>query len=153
MKTVTILFLLFCSQAIGQTIVQFRPENMIGNRSYNYQHIISGELSNKIRLVNFSYIDSDYKGDYNIYNIRNIGSYVFHKNWSVNIAVGLKNPGFYTTASVQFNNTHNSLKYVVLTGLTYQNGYTSESFASISYSPEISNKRRMLEQLSLSILI
>ncbi len=132
-----ILFPWLCTQLFSQTSVSYRPENFLGSRSNNYQHIIYAKISDKFSLTNFSYLDSDYNGAENLYNVRNVFSYRFLKNWSSNIAFGLKNPGLYGTVSIQLNHSYDLISYVLVTGLTYQNGFTSESFGSISFTPEI----------------
>lgn len=142
MIRIAILFMLVCSQALGQSFVQFKPENMAGQRSYNYQHIINAEVSERVFLSNFSYLDSDYKGVENIYNIRNSFSYKFFSNWSGSMALGLKNPGFYATVSIQHGKNYPSLSYIIRTGLTWQKGFNSESFSSVKYTPQITKRLR-----------
>lgn len=123
----------------GQSELQFSPENFIGNRSNNYQHIINAKVSAKIRFTNFAYLDSDYQSRLNLYNIRNTFSYSVLKNWSSNLAFGLKNPGIYSTVAIQYSRNHKAIRYFIITGATYQDGFTSESFGSILYSPKVSN--------------
>lgn len=141
------------SQVTGQSQVQFKPESLLGNRSYNYQHIINAEVSKKIHLTNFTYIDSDYILNGDLYNFRIMGSYSFYEHWSANIAMGLKNPGFYTTVSAQFKDSFRALSYVISTGLTFQDGLTSESFGSVSYVPAIRRNIKAFLRSSFSLNI
>jgi len=65
----------FFESAKSQSKLQFSPENFVGNRSNNYQHIINASISSKIRFTNFAYLDSDYQTNENLYNLRNTFSY------------------------------------------------------------------------------
>ncbi|WP_319480242.1 hypothetical protein [uncultured Draconibacterium sp.] len=123
----------------GESQLRFSPENFVGNRSNNYQHIVGVKISGKLRFSNFAYLDSDYSTKENLYNIRNTISYDLVKSWSSNLAFGLKNPGLYTTASLQHGKKYNAFSYLLRTGATYQKSWTSESFATVLYAPEISN--------------
>ena len=129
----------FFESAKSQSKLQFSPENFVGNRSNNYQHIINASISSKIRCTNFAYLDSDYQTNENLYNLRNTFSYSILNNWSSNLAFGLKNPGLYSTAAIQYSKKHKAISYIIFTGATYQKGFTSESFGSILYSPKVSN--------------
>uniref|UniRef100_UPI003217CBD6 hypothetical protein n=1 Tax=uncultured Draconibacterium sp. TaxID=1573823 RepID=UPI003217CBD6 len=141
------------SYATEEQKVYFSPENFLGNRSNNYQHIIRAEISNKIRFTNFAYLDSDYRKQENLYNIRNTVSYNILNDWSSNLAFGLKNPGFYSTSSIQFSQKHEALSYIISSGATYQKSFTSENFASIQYTPKIRNNLMLYLKSTFSINI
>lgn len=139
-----------CVYAGGESELRFSPENFMGNRSNNYQHIIGAKISDKIWFSNFAYLDSDYDTKENLYNIRNSISYNLVNNWSSNLAFGLKNPGVYTTASVQSGKKYTTFSYLLRTGATYQKSWTSESFATMLYAPKISNKINVFLKASFS---
>ncbi|MCE4564583.1 hypothetical protein INQ51_09700 [Maribellus sp. CM-23] len=145
------ILLSICAYAGEESQLQFSPENLMGNRSNNYQHIIGAMITDKLHFSNFAYLDSDYSTKANLYNIRNTISYNLVDNWFSNLAVGLKNPGVYTTFSVQYVKKYNTFSYLLRTGATYQKSWTSESFATMQYVPKISDSINAFLNASLSL--
>lgn len=139
MIMLTVIFLRTGSLAAAQKKVSFSPENFLGNRSNNYQHLVRTEISKALYITNFAYLDSDYRTQENLYNFRNTLSYSLIKGWASNLAFGVKNPGFYSTVSIQYNQKNDAFSYIISSGATYQKDFTSESFASIQYTPQIKN--------------
>ena len=139
MIMLTIIFLRTGAFAAVQKKVSFSPENFLGNRSNNYQHLVRTEISKALYITNFAYLDSDYRTRENLYNFRNTFSYNLLKGWASNLAFGVKNPGFYSTTSIQYNQKYDAFSYLISSGATYQSDFTSESFASIQYTPQIKN--------------
>jgi hypothetical protein len=147
------VLLSFCSFAVDDSKLHFSPENFLGYRSNNYQHIISAKIFEKLSLSNFTYLDSDFNTKENLYNIRNTISYTLLSNWSTYLAFGLKNPGLYTTASAQYGKNNSTFSYLLRTGATYQKSWTSESITTILYTPKISNNLTAFFKTTFSLNI
>ncbi|RIJ47435.1 hypothetical protein D1614_15105 [Maribellus luteus] len=139
------------ASAGGESQLQFSQENFVGNRSNNYQHIIGAKISEKLWFSSFAYLDSDYSTKENLYNIRNTISYDLVKSWSSILAFGFKNPGLYTTGSLQLGKKYNAFSYLLQTGATYQKSWTSESFATALYAPKITNNLTAFFKATLSL--
>lgn len=143
----------FSKSSKSQSKLQFSPENFVGNRSNNYQHIVNAGISGKILFTNFAYLDSDYQSRENLYNLRNTFSYNIFHNWSSNLSFGLKNPGLYSTISIQYGRKYDALLTIIYTGATYQKGFTSESFTTLQYTPVINNNLIVFIKATLSFNI
>lgn len=105
----------------------YHPELIIGNRSVFYQHSISTSLHSKFRFNNITQFDNEYfNNKNNIYFIRNSVSYPLHKNFSINAALGLKNPGSFSTLFINYNLTKNNFILNYSVGFTLQKKYSYE---------------------------
>lgn len=116
----------------------FSPEMVTGNRSYSYQHFIVYQINNKWSFNNVSLFDTEYNNDKNnIFFIRNMLSYNLNKHFKVNIALGIKNPGAFTTLTANYQYTSSSFRLDYTFGSTYQNGFTLEQSLILNYTPRL----------------
>ncbi|NJX16876.1 hypothetical protein [Tamlana crocina] len=114
----------------------FSPEVVLGNRSSSYQHFIGYKFNNKWTFNNVSLFDTEHKDNKNnIFFIRNMLSYNFHKHFKVNVALGVKNPGAFATLTSQYQYVSSNFKLSYAIGFTYQNGFTLEHTLTMNYTP------------------
>ena len=117
---------------------KFSSEFTFGNRSIAYQHYVRYDLSKKWSLNNITLYDTEYNSDSNnIFFVRNMLSYSLNKSFKTNIAFGVKNPGAFTTATVQYVLSTKQFKLNYNVGTTYQNGFTLEQSLILNYSKHI----------------
>lgn len=135
-----IFCILFANSSRGQEL-NYNPELLLGNRSLTYLHLIKYNFNDKLSVNNLTLFDTEYKSDgNNIYYIRNMVSYRFYKGFSINTAIGMKNPGNFATISIQYQYSKNDFLVSYSAGSTYQNGFTLEQSLALNYTPEISEK-------------
>lgn len=139
-------FLLFSTfgtlTLLGQS-VSFSPEMVVGNRSTSYQHFIGYKINDRLSLNNVSLFDTEYGNDKNnIFFIRNMLSFNLNKHFTANIALGIKNPGSFTTLTTHYQYASSSFKFNYAIGSTYQNGFTLEQTISMNYTPSLSKNIR-----------
>lgn len=116
--------------------ISFFPEVLLGNRSAAYQHYIGYRLNDSWSFNNISLFDSEYTNNQNnIFFIRTMLSYNLNKNFKVNTAIGIKNPGTFATITSQYLYTSQRLKLSYALGSTYQNGFTLEQTLLLNYTP------------------
>lgn len=105
----------------------YNPEILVGNRSIFYQHAISTSLHSKFKFNNITQFDNEYFNNRNnIYFIRNSISYPIFKNFSINAALGLKNPGSFSTLFINYNLSKNNFILNYSIGFTLQKKYSYE---------------------------
>jgi len=118
--------------------VNFYPELTVGNRSISYQHIIGYKFNDNWSINNVSLFDTEYTNDKNnIFFIRNMLSYNVNKHFKINVSLGVKNPGAFTTLTTQYQYTSSSIKLSYAIGSTYQNGFTLEQTLTMNYTPSL----------------
>ncbi|MGJ1418922.1 hypothetical protein ACR79T_04795 [Sphingobacterium spiritivorum] len=138
-KRITLTLILSCAEFIlfAQQPV-YSPEILFGNRALSYTHQISYRFSPDLKLDNLTLFDTEYGDKKNdIFFIRNSLSYSLHKNISVSTAVGLKNPGIFTSVSAQYQLLLGNFSLSYAAGTTYQKGITLEQSLNALYTPVI----------------
>lgn len=114
----------------------YTPDFVAGHRSYTYMHNINYQLNDRLKLNNLTLFDTEYTRDKeNIFFIRNTVAYSITPKLSVNAAFGMKNPGAFFSAYLQYKigNPIYSLSYSI--GTTYQKGFSLEQSVSLEYTP------------------
>lgn len=131
-----LLFTIVAFLKLNAQKASFSPDLVVGNRSISYQHFIGYKINDRWSINNASLFDTEYDNDKNnILFIRNMLSYNFNKYFKANIALGIKNPGSFSTLTAQYQYASSSLKLSYAIGSTYQNGFTLEQTLSINYTP------------------
>lgn len=121
--------------------LSYQPEMVLGHRSYTYQHNVFLPISKSWTFSNLVYFDTEHlNNDRNIYSIRNTISYTISKSFQFNTAVGLKNPGTFSTISLQYNYHNKRLFFLTNLGWYYQNGSAVEHFILAQYSIPLTSK-------------
>lgn len=119
----------------------YQPEMVAGHRSYTYQHNIFLPISKSWTFSNLAYFDTEYlDNDRNIYSIRTMLSYNISKSFQFNTAVGMKNPGTFSTVSLQYNYQNKRLFFLTNLGWYYQNGSAMEHFILAQYTLPLTSK-------------
>ena len=135
---VLFITLTFTTLASNAQNVGFSPEIVIGNRSIYYQHYVGHNFNEKWSVNNVSLFDTEYNSDANnIFFIRNMLSYTMNKHFTVNAAIGVKNPGAFATITSQFQYSASSFRISYAMGSTYQNGFTLEQTLILNYTPTL----------------
>ena len=133
------VFITLASLKLNAQSVNFSPDLVVGNRSTSYQHFIGFKINDRWSLNNVSLFDTEYDNDKNnIFFIRNMLSFNINKHFKANIALGIKNPGSFSTLTTQYQYASSSLKLSYAIGSTYQNGFTLEQTLSLNYTPIMS---------------
>lgn len=133
-----LFYITFGSLPITAQSVSFSPEMVLGNRSMAYQHFIGYSFNNSWSINNVTLFDSEYNGDKNnIFFIRNMLSYNLNKHFKANVALGIKNPGAFTTLTSQYQYIASSFRFSYAIGSTYQNGFTIEQTLMMNYTPNL----------------
>lgn len=117
----------------------YAPEILFGYRSHTYLHLVKYHISERWSINNLSLFDTEYiTNANNIFFIRNTATYQLSNNLIASTSIGVKNPGHFATASLQYrySKKHFSLRYS--SGATYQKGFTLEQSLALNYSPKIS---------------
>ncbi len=137
---IIVFYILLVSFASVNTFA-WSPELLVGNRSVFYQHSINTSINEKIKFNNISQIDNEYFNNRNnIFFIRNSISYSINKNISFNAAIGLKNPGSFSTlfANYYFNRNNFSVNYSA--GITLQKILSYEQMFIVEKNIPLNNK-------------
>ncbi|MGE8433334.1 MULTISPECIES: hypothetical protein [Chryseobacterium] len=114
----------------------YTPDLVLGNRSYTYMHNVNYYFNDRLKLNNLTLFDTEYTKDKeNIFFIRNTLAYNLNKKFSVNAAFGMKNPGAFFSAYLQYRITKPSYSFSYSIGTTYQRGFTLEQSISFEYTP------------------
>lgn len=114
----------------------YTPELVTGYRSLFYQHGISHFFSKKLRFNNLVVYDTEYRSDKNnIFFIRNTLSVTLSKPFSLQTAIGIKNPGSFATIALQYQYKTGPLHFLYAAGATYQTGLTLEQSLILEYNP------------------
>ncbi|RAJ20035.1 hypothetical protein LX77_03249 [Gelidibacter algens] len=130
---------MFCTNVSRGQELNYTPEILLGHRSLTYLHVVKYNVNDKFTVNNLVLFDAEYETEVNnIYFIRNMASYKFNKVFSVNTAIGIKNPGKFATMSVQYQYYKTDVSISFSAGPTYQNGFTLEQSLVVNYTPEIS---------------
>ncbi|MGG7467513.1 hypothetical protein ACVVIH_01345 [Chryseobacterium arthrosphaerae] len=138
MKAKLIAVTTLASAALGLNAqkLSYTPDLVLGNRSYTYMHTINYQLNDRLKLSNLTLFDTEYTRDReNIFFIRNTFAYNLSKKLSVNAAFGMKNPGAFFSAYVQYKITRSTYSLSYAIGTTYQKGFSLEQSVSLEYTP------------------
>ncbi|UEQ76981.1 hypothetical protein [Chryseobacterium arthrosphaerae] len=138
MKAKLIAVTTLASAALGLNAqkLSYTPDLVLGNRSYTYMHTINYQLNDRLKLSNLTLFDTEYTRDKeNIFFIRNTFAYNLSKKLSVNAAFGMKNPGAFFSAYVQYKITRPTYSLSYAIGTTYQKGFSLEQSVSLEYTP------------------
>ncbi|EFK56044.1 hypothetical protein ACFU8T_04725 [Sphingobacterium spiritivorum] len=138
-KRITLFLILCCADfTLFAQHPEYSPEIILGNRAFSYIHQVSYRFSPKWKLDNLTLFDTEYGDKKNdIFFIRNSLAYSLHKNISFSTAVGLKNPGIFTSVSAQYQLRHRNFSLSYAAGITYQKGITLEQSFNALYTPVI----------------
>lgn len=141
--TFLFLLILFTTATRSQNI-SYIPEMVMGNRSLFYQHGLSKNINEKISFSNLTIYDADYRNEKNnIYFIRNTVSLLLNKHISLNAALGIKNPGAFTTVAFQYFLKTPFLHFAYSAGITYRADYTLEQSLFLEYTPRLFGKKQL----------
>ncbi|WP_417611907.1 hypothetical protein [Owenweeksia hongkongensis] len=133
-----IAFVLSITTSLAQELF-FAPEILFGNRSHTYLHLVRYHFNERWSVNNLTQFDTEYTDDSNnIFFIRNTATYKLSSAFFTNVSIGVKSPGHFATASLQyrFSKEHFSARYSA--GTTYQIGFTFEQSLVVNYTPQIS---------------
>ncbi|MNG73078.1 hypothetical protein D3C79_315160 [compost metagenome] len=145
MKTIAITLAVSTLVAVATHAQQlsYTPEVVLGHRSYFYMHQVSYKISDKIKINNLSLFDTEYTTDKeNIFFIRNTASYTVSKRFTLNAAFGMKNPGAFFSAFVQYRVSKPTQSFSYAIGTTYQKGFTLEQSLSFEYTPYLTTQKQ-----------
>jgi hypothetical protein len=124
---------------IGAQKLHLSPDIVLGNRSFTYKHFAKYSINGKFSMDNLTLFDTEHESDSNnIYFIRNNLSYQLFGKWSLNLGMGIKNPGSFYTFSIGFRTRKQSFKIGYNVGSTYQNGFSIEQTLTITFEPILS---------------
>lgn len=131
-------FVLSATCSTGQEL-SFAPEMLFGNRSHTYLHLVKYHINERWSVNNLTLFDTEYITDVNnIFFIRNRVAYQLSRTLSANASIGVKNPGHFATASLQYRYSKKNFSASYSAGSTYQEGFTFEQSLALNYSPQIS---------------
>ncbi|PWN72388.1 hypothetical protein C1631_000485 [Chryseobacterium phosphatilyticum] len=118
--------------------LSYSPDLVLGHRSYTYMHNINYQLNDRLKLNNLTLFDTEYTRDKeNIFFIRNTLAYSLSKKLIVNAAFGMKNPGAFFSAYIQYKVAHPTYSFSYSIGTTYQKGFSLEQSVSFEYTPYV----------------
>ena len=141
-----LLFIFFNVSVIGVGFGQelrFDPDVVLGNRSITYKHLVKYTLNQKLTVYNLTLFDTEYNTDENnLFFIRNTASYSMFKNVSANAAIGIKNPGAFSTLSMSYTYRSPNFIGIYTVGGTYQKGVSLEQSLVMSYMPVLGKGNR-----------
>lgn len=131
-------FVLSATISSGQELF-FAPEMLFGNRSHTYLHLVKYQFNERWSVNNLTQFDTEYTTDANnIFFIRNTATYRLSSTLFANASVGVKSPGHFATASLQYRYSKKNFSASYSAGSTYQKGFTFEQSLVVHYSPQIS---------------
>ncbi|MGN7864328.1 hypothetical protein [Chryseobacterium sp. 22458] len=135
-KLIAITILASAVLELNAQKLSYTPDLVLGNRSYTYMHTINYQLNDRLKLSNLTLFDTEYTRDKeNIFFIRNTLVYNLTKKLSMNAAFGMKNPGAFFSAYVQYKITQPTYSLSYSIGATYQKGFSLEQSVSFEYTP------------------
>ncbi|UDQ52894.1 hypothetical protein [Chryseobacterium indologenes] len=124
-KFIAITALAAVSSGLSAQKISYTPDIVVGHRSYTYLHHINYQLNDRLKLNNLTLFDTEYTKDKeNIFFIRNTLAYNLSKRFIVNAAFGMKNPGAFFSAYLQYKITHSTYSFSYSVGTTYQKGFS-----------------------------
>lgn len=135
-KIIAITALASASLSLNAQKLTYTPDLVLGHRSYTYMHNVNYYFNDRIKLNNLTLFDTEYTKDKeNIFFIRNTLAYNLTKKFSVNAAFGMKNPGAFFSAYVQYRIAKPTYSISYSIGTTYQKGFSLEQSVSLEYMP------------------
>ncbi|TLX25365.1 hypothetical protein FE904_12165 [Chryseobacterium indologenes] len=135
-KFIAITALAAVSSGLSAQKISYTPDIVVGHRSYTYLHHINYQLNDRLKLNNLTLFDTEYTKDKeNIFFIRNTLAYNLSKRFIVNAAFGMKNPGAFFSAYLQYKITHPTYSFSYSVGTTYQKEFSLEQSVSFEYTP------------------
>lgn len=118
--------------------LNYTPDLVAGHRSYTYMHNVNYYFNDRLKLNNLTLFDTEYTRDKeNIFFIRNTLAYHLTKNISINAALGMKNPGAFFSAYIQYRIAKPIYTLSYSIGTTYQKGFSLEQSVSFEYMPHL----------------
>ncbi|MBP2617760.1 hypothetical protein [Chryseobacterium jejuense] len=135
-KIIAITALASASLSLNAQKLNYTPDLVLGHRSYTYTHNVNYYFNDRLKLNNLTLFDTEYTKDKeNIFFIRNTLAYNLTKRFSVNAALGMKNPGAFFSAYAQYRITKPTYSLSYSIGATYQKGFSLEQSVSFEYTP------------------
>ncbi|MDR6457553.1 hypothetical protein J2786_000646 [Chryseobacterium vietnamense] len=136
MKARFIAITALASVSLNAQKLSYTPDIVLGHRSYTYMHNVNYQLNERLKLNNLTLFDTEYTKDKeNIFFIRNTLSYMLTKRFSANAAFGMKNPGAFFSAYLQYKIIQPAYSLSYSIGTTYQKGFSLEQSISFEYTP------------------
>jgi hypothetical protein len=136
MKARFIAITALASVSLNAQKLSYTPDIVLGHRSYTYMHNVNYQLNERLKLNNLTLFDTEYTKDKeNIFFIRNTLSYALTKRFSANAALGMKNPGAFFSAYLQYKIIQPAYSLSYSIGTTYQKGFSLEQSISFEYTP------------------
>lgn len=136
MKARFIAITALASVSLNAQKLSYTPDIVLGHRSYTYMHNVNYQLNERLKLNNLTLLDTEYTKDKeNIFFIRNTLSYMLTKRFSANAAFGMKNPGAFFSAYLQYKIIQPAYSLSYSIGTTYQKGFSLEQSISFEYTP------------------
>lgn len=118
--------------------LNYTPDLVAGHRSYTYMHNVNYYFNDRLKLNNLTLFDTEYTRDKeNIFFIRNTLAYHLTKKISINAALGMKNPGAFFSAYIQYRIAKPIYTLSYSIGTTYQKGFSLEQSVSFEYMPHL----------------
>lgn len=140
-KFIAITALASASLSLNAQKLSYTPDLVLGHRSYTYMHNVNYYFNDRLKLNNLTLFDTEYTKDKeNIFFIRNTLAYGVTKNLSVNTAFGMKNPGAFFSAYIQYRISKPLYSLSYSLGATYQKGFSLEQSISFEYTPYLKEK-------------
>ncbi len=137
-RILSFIFFFITLQFVSAQEISFAPEFVGGYRSMVYTHFVHVTFNKKFTISNLSLLDNEYGSDKNnIFFIRNTIAYKLHKNIAINVGVGVKNPGKFSTLSLHYQLIRKTFKASYTIGGTYQKNWTLEQSLQLVYFPRI----------------
>lgn len=135
-KIIAITALALFSLPLNAQKLNYTPDLVLGHRSYTYMHNINYYFNDRLKLNNLTLFDTEYTKDKeNIFFIRNTLTYNLSKRFSINAALGMKNPGAFFSAYVQYRISKPLYSFSYSIGATYQKGFSLEQSVSVEFTP------------------
>jgi hypothetical protein len=128
--------------------LHYHPEIFVGHRAVNYMQTVNVTLNKKLTLNNLTLFDTEYASNTNnIYFIRNMMVYHLTSKLKFNVLMGVKNPGSFVGAGVQYALLQPNYSLMYYIGATYQQGFTLEQALRVEYTPRIADHTQVYSML------
>ncbi|ADQ18519.1 hypothetical protein Lbys_2857 [Leadbetterella byssophila DSM 17132] len=142
-KMKAFFFILFIPVYMQAQKPQFSSDILAGHRSTTFLHQAGVKFNSSLTLSHLGLLDVEYKGKpNNIYFIRTMLTYGFTRNFAVQVGVGLKNPGNFSSLLLNYRYFKPSLSISYSAGVTYQSTFNFEQALNVEYTPVLNTALR-----------
>jgi hypothetical protein len=142
-KMKILLLVLFTPIFLHAQKLQFSSDLLAGHRSTTSLHQAGVKFNSSLSLLHLGLLDVEYKEKpNNIYFIRTMLSYGISKYFAVQVGMGLKNPGNFSSLLLNYRYSNPYLFISYSAGTTYQSSFTFEQALNVEYTPLLSKSLR-----------